>query len=103
MWSSKENINPKTIDKDKRLTNIVFFRLLLNKKINNNPSINKINGILFPESIMPTPKIHITNMLNINLRIFLSLNEKATKNIVKKEKFLIKLPAINSSPKKPEL
>ena len=31
------------------------------------------------------------------------MNIKATKNIEKKEKFLIKPPAINSSPKKPAL
>ena len=85
------------------LVSSIFFNLLLNKKIKNNPNKNKTNGILFPENIMATPKIHIANMTNIDIKFFLLLSEKATKNIEKKEKFLIKLPAINSSPKNPEL
>jgi len=46
------------------------------------------------------PRIHIVSIINKNLILFLFLDIKATKNIEKKEKFLIKPPAINSSPKK---
>ena len=48
---------------------------------------------------MPTLKTHITNVVSTNLRLFLFFNAKDTKNIEKKEKFFIKPPAINSSPK----
>ena len=51
-----------------KLTGIIFLNLLLNKKTNNNPNKNKINGILFPESMMLIPKIHIIIVVNINLR-----------------------------------
>ena len=51
-----------------KLTGIIFLNLLLNKKTNNNPNKNKINGILFPERMMLTPKIHIIIVVNINLR-----------------------------------
>jgi len=86
-----------------KLTGIIFLNLLLNKKTNNNPNKNKINGILFPESMMLMPKIHIIIVVNINLRLFLFFNIRVTKSIEKKEKFCMKPPAINSSPKNPEL
>ena len=35
---------------------------------NKSPNKNKINGILFPETIMPILKIHIANVININLK-----------------------------------
>ena len=85
------------------LTNIIFLNSLLNKKVSNNPNKNRMYGILFPESMIPTPKIHIIIVLNINLKLFLFFNIDVTKKIEKKEKFCIKPPAINSSPKKPEL
>ena len=103
MFLSKEPISPKIINKTIKLTDSTFFNLLFNKKISNNPNTNKINGILFPEKSIPMPTIHIVSIINRNLILFLFLNIKATKNIEKKEKFLIKPPAINSSPKKPEL
>ena len=89
--------------KIKMPVNSIFFNLLLNKKIKNNPNKNVINGILFPENIIATPKTHIANMTNKNIKFFLFFSEKATKNIEKNENFLIKSPAINSSPKNPEL
>ena len=103
MFLSKEPRSPKKINKTIKLTDSTFFNLLSNKKISNNPNTNKINGILFPEKRIPMPTIHIVSIINRNLILFLFLNIKATKNIEKKEKFLIKPPDINSSPKKPAL
>ena len=103
MFLSKEPRSPKIINKTIKLTDSTFFNLLFNKKISNNPNTNKINGILFPEKSIPMPTIHIVSIINRNLILFLFFNLKATKNIEKKEKFLIKPPAINSSPKKPAL
>ena len=91
------------IRKHIKATGIIFINLLLNKGINNKPNKNEISGILFPENIMPTPKIHIAIEVNMNLRFFLFLNIKTTKSVEKKEKFCIKPPEINSSPKNPLL
>ena len=99
----KKIIDPNIINRPKILVIIIFFKLFLNRKININPKINKTNGILFPESKMPVPNTHTVNVVNKNLVIFLSFNKNVMKNIEKKEKFFIYPPAINSSPKKPEL
>ena len=100
---SNEYINPKITNKTKKFVNIIFFKFFLMKKIKINTVKNENNGILFPESRMPTPKIHITKVININLKSFLFLSTKTRKSIERKEKFSIKPPAINSSPKNPEL
>ena len=71
--SSKENIIDVIVNKINRLAKITFFNLFLNKKIKNNPSKNKINGILFPEKIMAVPKMHIEMIINIGIKNFLSL------------------------------
>ena len=93
----------KSIKKHIKATGIIFFNLSLSKKTNNNPAKNKTSGILFPEYIMPTPRAHIAITVNMKLRFFLFLNIKTIKSIEKKEKFCIKPPAINSSPKNPVL
>ena len=62
--------------------------------------MNKINGILFPESKMPAPNIHMANTVSTNFKLFLCFKEKTINKIEKKEKFFTKLPATNSSPKK---
>ena len=69
----------------------------------NNPNRNNTSGILFPEANMPTPKIHITIIPNINLILDFLLNKKSERNNVKKENLAIFPPAIFSSPKKLEL
>ena len=73
--------------RDIKLTDSIFFNSLPNKKTNNKPNINKTNGILLPESKMPTPRIPIAVMLYMRLRIFLFLSLNAIKSIEKKEKF----------------
>ena len=93
----------KITSRAKKLPKIVFLNFILKNKINNKPNINKVNGILFPESRIPKPKIHTANTVARNLKLFLCLKEKATKKIAKKENFCKKPPAINSSPKKLEL
>ena len=86
-----------------KLTSIIFFNLIRNKKVTNSPKKKIINGILLPENNTPTPRTHIANVVNVNLALFLLLNMYAIKNIEKKENLCIKPPAIISSPKKPEL
>ena len=83
-----------------KLTGIIFLNLLLNKKTNNNPNKNKINGILFPERRIEEAKKHIEIVVNINLVFVLFFNVKAKRSIKKKEKFCTKPPAMYSLPKK---
>ena len=85
--ASDEIINLASMKRHIKLTGIIFLNLLLNKKTNNNPNKNKINGILFPESMMPIPITQIVIVVNINLILFLFFNKKVIKNIEKKEKF----------------
>ena len=56
-----------------RLTNNIFLNLISKRKSNNSPNKKRISGILFPERIMPAPKIHVANKNKINLKLFLSL------------------------------
>ena len=56
----------KRINKAIMLIGIIFFNLSLNKKIINNPNKNKINGILFPENIIPKPNRHKTKVVKLN-------------------------------------
>ena len=82
---------------------IVFLNLSFKKMVKIIPNKNNTNGILLPDNIMPIPKMHIKIAINTNLIFFFFSNTKVAKNIEKKEKFCIKPPAINSSPKNPEL
>jgi hypothetical protein len=64
--------------------------------------INKINGILLPDNIIPTKNITINNG-TINLEYFFDTSEKknGTRKKEKKENLCMKLPAISSSPNGP--
>ena len=84
---SDESTNLKSTNKHIKPTGIIFLNLLSNKKANNNPNKNKINGILFQESMMLVPKMQIVIVVNINLRLFLFLNTKVKKSNKKNEKF----------------
>ena len=74
-----KNPNLKSIKQHTKPTVITFLNLLSNKKTNNNPNKNKINGILFPESMMLAPIMQIVIVVNINLSLFLFFNTKVTK------------------------
>ena len=66
---SVETKNPNVINKTKRPTDNIFLNWTLNKKSTKNPNKKNNNGILFPESNIPTPEIHIIIMVNIILGV----------------------------------
>ena len=59
---------PKLVNNNIKPNKITFLKLVLKKKIKNMPNKNKINGILFPESIIPTPNKFIMSIINIYLK-----------------------------------